>query len=118
MGTNELKIGDLLCCGLAIAKVEKITKTMYILSNGDRVKSSFGESYIVVGTGKGWDRAVYWYKLTDEKLSEINKKKREKKIRKWFDDQSFNSNQLEQIYKLFNNECEKSHIDSLELKIK
>lgn len=104
-----LEVGNTIYCvnrygGPRLLKVIKVTKTQVILSNGTRLKRVTNGTYFNEIGGGTWNRSSY--KLANQNdIEEYNTFVYQNKIKRWFAEFSKNANieQIEKIYKMFNN---------------
>ena len=89
----------------SFSKVERLTKTLAILSSGTRLVNegkiqhySNNEGFLVYGA---FD---WWHLENEEVLKEYKEAQHQSKVNSWFSNQKFTYEQKQQIYNLFNTE--------------
>ncbi|MCM4168327.1 hypothetical protein KCTC52924_03893 [Arenibacter antarcticus] len=100
------------------SEVVRLTKTLAILENGERIRnikttSALDNDFCYSQANNRW---VYWYLVSEEILQRAEAENEKIAVRDWFADRSFSLEEKRMIYRLFkekgilsNNENPKEH---------
>lgn len=113
---EELKVGDKLYnvgqngfgdfFRYSFSEVVRLTKTLAVLDNGERLKNKPVKSLITgeIGYALASNRWVYWHILTKEIQDLAEEENQKITIHDWFKDRHFNMEDKRMIYHYFENQ--------------